>query len=67
MRLISVSTNKRKVVIVNGKGDIYLNGERLEEVNSFKYLSDSKDGSSTTDIRLRIVTDAAAMVWVDRV
>ena len=49
--------------------DIIMNGERLEEVNSFKYLGATltKDGSSTAEIRIRIATATAAMARLDRV
>ena len=40
---IEISLSKTEIVVVNGEGsnDIYLNGEKVKEVNSFVYLGSS--------------------------
>ncbi|MGL4418375.1 MAG: reverse transcriptase domain-containing protein [Plesiomonas shigelloides] len=69
---MEISTDKSKVM-TNSTNDrnnkIYVNGQRLEEVNSFKYLgaSLSKDGSCTAEIRIRIAAAASAMARLDRI
>ena len=49
--------------------NINMNRNRLEEVNSFKYLGTTmtKDVRCTAEIRIRITTATAAMVRLDRV
>ena len=48
--------------------DIFMIGEKLEEVTSFKYLGAalSKDGSSTADVQIRIAIATAAMARLSR-
>lgn len=45
----------------NSKTEIYMNRLLVEDVNSFKYLGAAlpKDGSSTADIYIRIMTTTA--------
>ncbi|KAH3815237.1 hypothetical protein DPMN_143759 [Dreissena polymorpha] len=47
----------------NISADITMNGEKLEEVTSFKYFGMTllKDGSSTADVRIRNAISTAAM------
>ena len=46
-----------------------MNGQKLEEVCSFKYLGAtlSRDGSCTAEIRIRIGTATSAMARLDRI
>jgi hypothetical protein len=69
---MEVSHEKRKVMVNSGNdntADIYMNGQKLEEVNSFKYLGAtlSKDGSCSAEIRSRIATAMAAMARLSRI
>lgn len=69
---MEISTDKSKIMI-NTTGDsssnIYMNGQKLEEVDSFKYLGAtlSKDGSCTAEVRIRISTATSAMARLDRI
>ena len=53
----------------NTSADISMNGWKLEEVNSFKYLGATlcKDGTRSTEIRIRIASEMAAMVRFNRI
>ena len=68
---MEVSHEKSKVM-VNSRNDtsadIIMNGQKLEEVNNFKYLGAtlSKDGSCTAEVRIRIATAMAAMSRLSR-
>jgi hypothetical protein len=69
---MEVSTEKSKVM-VNSTRDISANitmsGQQLEEVANFKYLGAtlSKDGTCTTEIRIRIATATAAMARLTKI
>ena len=63
---MEVSTEKSKVLVNSTTGStaqIFMNGEELEEVDSFKYLGATltKDGRSTTEIKARLAMATAAM------
>ena len=69
---MEVSSEKSKVM-VNSKEDstasITMNGQQLEEVESFKYLGAtlSKDGTSNSEVRIRIGSAMSAMSRLDRI
>jgi len=69
---MEISTEKSKVM-TNSKNninaEIFMNGKKLEEVDSFKYLGATltKDGTSTSEIRIRLATSAAALAKLDRI
>lgn len=64
---MEVSTEKSKVMVNSVLpatcANITMNGEQLEEVNSFKYLGAilSKDGTCTAEVNSRIAAATAAM------
>ena len=65
---VEVSTEKSKIMINstnNIRADISMNGQKLEDVTSFKYLGATfcKDGTCLAEIRIRI---ALAMAVVAR-
>lgn len=67
---METNTGKNKVVITGkGKAETNMNRIQLEEVRSLKYLKItlSKDGSSKTDICIRIASATAAIARLDRV
>ena len=49
--------------------DISMNGQRLEEVTSFKYLGATlcKDSTCSAEVHIRIIPAMAAMVRLNRV
>lgn len=60
---MEASTVKNKVTIIgNDKAEICMNGVQFKELRSFKYVGAnlSRDGSSMSDIRIRITTLAKA-------
>ena len=66
--------NKEKCkVMVNSRNDtscnINIEGQALEEVNSFKYLGATltKDGRSTTEIKTRIAMATSALARLDKI
>ena len=65
---MEVSSEKSKVLVnstnQNTPIDITMDGQNLEEVDSFKYIGStlSKDGTSTKEIKIRI---AVAMLYYD--
>ena len=69
---MEVSTEKSKVM-VNTLDDttaqIYMNGEKLEEVSSFKYLGATltKDGRSLKEIKIRIAMATQAMAKLSKI
>lgn len=69
---MEVSHEKSKVLVNSmndTSADITMNGQKLEEVNSFKYLGAtlSKDGSCTAEVRIRIAAAMAAMARLSRI
>ena len=69
---MEISTEKSKVMVNTTDartGNIMLNQQQLEEVNSFKYLGAilSVDGSCEAEIRVRIGTATAAMARLNRI
>ena len=69
---MEVSTEKSKIMInsTNNIGaDISMNGQKLEEVTSFKYLGPTlcKDGTSSAEVRIRIASAMAAMIRLKRI
>ena len=69
---MEVSTEKSKVMVNNTtitSANIYMNGQKLEEVGTFKYLwaTLSKDGGSTKEIKTRIALATAAMARLSRI
>ena len=68
---MEISTEKSKVMVNSRqklKANITMNGQRLEEVTSFKYLGATltQDGSSSAEIRIRIATATTALVKLQR-
>ena len=70
---MEISTTKFKIMVTNNSNNntsanITLNGERLKEVNNFKYLGAtlSKDGTCATDIRARIAIATTVLVRLTR-
>ena len=45
-----------------------MNGQKLGEVTSFKYLVASlcKDGTCSAEVRIRIASPMAALAWLNR-
>ncbi|XP_052232178.1 uncharacterized protein LOC127845354 [Dreissena polymorpha] len=68
---IEVSTEKSKILAnstTNTSADITMNGKKLEEVTSFKYMGAtiSKDGTSTAEVRIRIAMATEAIARLSR-
>ena len=69
---MEVSSEKSKTM-VNSNNDVHatitMNGEKLEEVEAFKYLGATltKDGRSTTEVRIRLATATSAMANLGRI
>ena len=66
------STEKSKIIVNstnNLSADIHMNGQRLEEVDKFKYLEStlSKDGSNSAEVCTINDKPSAAMARLDRV
>ena len=65
---MQISAEKSKIVInsnkINLHSNIKLYGEKLEEVEQFKYLGTTitKNGSSDTEIKIRLAQATSAMV-----
>ena len=53
----------------NAPAQIYKNGQQLEEVDAFKYLGATltKDGRSSTEIKIRIATATSAMAKLSKI
>ena len=69
---MEVSTEKSKTMTncTNSlSADMTMKGQQLEEVTSFKYLGAtlSKDGTSSTEVRVRIASAMAAMARLNRI
>ena len=70
---MEVSSEKSKVMVnsidTNASADIVMNGQKLEEVDSFRYLGAliTKDGSCRKDILARIAQAMAAMSKLDEI
>ena len=69
---MEVSTEKSKVMINstnNSSADISVNGQKLEEVTSFRYLGATlcKDAICSTEVRIRIASAIAAMARLNRI
>ena len=69
---MEVSTEKRKIMTNtsnNINADISMNGQKLEEVTSFKYLGATlcKDGTCSADVRFRIASAMTAMARINRI
>ena len=69
---MEISTAKSKTMVNSTKNinaNITMDGEQLEEVDSFKYLGAtlSKDGTSNTEVRIRIAQATSAMARLTRV
>lgn len=69
---MEISSEKSKVMIISttdSSSNIVMNGQKLEEVNSFKYLGATltRDGCCTAEIRIRIGMATSAMSRLDRI
>lgn len=69
---MEISTEKSKVMVNSIKDtttNITIGGQKLEEVEGFKYLGAtfSKDGSCIADIRIRIATATAVMSRLQKI
>ena len=69
---MEVSTEKSKIMtnsMNNISADISMNGQKLEEVISFKYLGATlcKDGTCSAEIRIRIASAMAATARLNRI
>ena len=67
-----VSTKKSKIMTHstnNISADISINGKKLEEVTSFKYLGATlcKDGTRSAEVRIIIASAMEAMVRLNRI
>ena len=60
---------EKSKVMNNSTINIYKNGQKLEEVTSFKCLGAilCKDGTCSVNIRIRIASETAAMARLNRV
>ena len=68
---MEVATERSKIMTNSTNNmslDISINGQKLEEVISFKYLGATlcKDGTYSADIRIRIASGMAAMTGLNR-
>ena len=65
---MQISAEKSKIMINSNNRNIHTNiqlyGEKLEEVNQFKYLGATitKDGSSDSEIKIRLAQATSAMI-----
>ena len=65
---MQISADKSKIMINSNNRNIHTNiqlyGEKLEEVDQFKYIGATitKDGSSESDIKIRLAQATSAMV-----
>ncbi|KAL8580775.1 hypothetical protein ACOMHN_018447 [Nucella lapillus] len=70
---MEVSDEKSKTLLNNTSNsavvNIKINGQKLEEVDSFKYLGSiiTKDGSSTKEARTRLSLASSAMTKLDTI
>lgn len=69
---MEVSTEKSKVLtnsVTNTTAHIYMNGQQLKEVDTFKYLGATltKDGRSTTEIKTRLAMATSAMAKLSKI
>ena len=69
---MEVTTEKRKIMTNstnNISADISMNGQKLEEVTSFKYLGATpcKDSTCSAEVRIRIASAMAAMARLNRI
>lgn len=69
---MEVSSEKSKVLInsqTKAEAEIYMNGERLEVVDAFKYLGATltKDGRSTAEIKTRLAIATSAMAKLNKI
>ena len=69
---MEVSTEKSKVMVntlADTTAHIYMNGEKLEEVSSFKYLGATltKDGRSLKEIKTRIAMATQALAKLSKI
>ena len=69
---MEVSTEKTQTMTHSANNiseDISMNGQKLQEVTSFKYLGATlcKDGTCSAEIRIRIASATAAMARLNRI
>ena len=69
---MEVSTEKSKIMINitnNASADISTNGQKSQEVTSFKYLRATlcKDGTCSAEIRIKIASAMTAMARLNRI
>ena len=69
---MEVSTEKSKVMINstnNSSADISVNGQKLEEVTSFKYLGATlcRNDTCSAEVRIRIASAMASMATLNRI
>ena len=69
---MEVSTEKSKIMVNstrNTAAQISMNGQQLEVVDAFKYLGATltKDGRSTTEIKIRLALATSAMSKLSRI
>ena len=69
---MEVSTENSKIItnsMSNISADISMNGQKLEEPTSFKYLGATlcKNGTCSVEVRIRIASAMAAMVKLNRI
>ena len=69
---MEVSTEKSEIMTNStnsNSADISMNGQKLEEVTSFKYPGTilCKDGTCSAEVRIRIASAMAAMARLNRI
>ena len=69
---MEVSTKKSKIITNSTNyisADISMNGHKLEEVTSFKYLGATlcKDDTCSAEVNIRIISAMAAMARLNRI
>ena len=69
---MEVSTKKSKIITNSTNyisADISMNGHKLQEVTSFKYLGAIlyKDGTCSAEVHIKIASDMAAMARLSRI
>ena len=69
---MEVSTEKSKILVNSTnsvKAEIFMNGQKLEEVDAFKYLGATltKDGRSTSEIKTRLAIATSAMAKLNKI
>ena len=63
------SAQKKSKLMTNSHADISMNGQKLEDLTTFKFLGATmcKDGTCSAEVRTRITSPMAAMARLNRI